>query len=64
MDMENKENVVLEKVETEQGKMGNHSAEVGADEMGSAVFKKFKDVNALARAYGALQAEFTRRSQR
>lgn len=30
----------------------------------SAVLGKFKDVNALARAYGALQAEFTRRSQR
>ena len=62
--MEYKENVVLEKGETEQGKIGNHSAEMGADEMGSAVFKKFKDVNALARAYGALEAEFTRRSQR
>lgn len=30
----------------------------------SAVLGKFKDVNALARAYGALEAEFTRRSQR
>ena len=62
--MEYKENVVLEKGETEQGKMAIHSAETSADETGSAVFKKFKDVNALARAYGALEAEFTRRSQR
>lgn len=30
----------------------------------SAVPEKFKDVDALARAYAALQAEFTRRSQR
>ena len=30
----------------------------------SAVLGKFKDVDALAQAYGALQAEFTRRSQR
>ncbi len=29
-----------------------------------AVLGKFKDVDALARAYGALEAEFTRRSQR
>lgn len=30
----------------------------------SAVLGKFKDVDALAKAYGALEAEFTRRSQR
>lgn len=30
----------------------------------STVLGKFKDVDALARAYGALEAEFTRRSQR
>ncbi|MBQ5930046.1 MAG: hypothetical protein IIX02_04560 [Clostridia bacterium] len=34
------------------------------EENASAVLGKFKDVNALARAYGALEAEFTRRSQR
>ena len=34
------------------------------EEMASTVLGKFKDVNALARAYGALEAEFTRRSQR
>ena len=35
-----------------------------ADKNDSTVLGKFKDVNALARAYEALQAEFTRRSQR
>ena len=63
--MENKENVFVQNEETEQAVLsGKSGAEVGAEEMGSAVFKKFKDVNALARAYGALEAEFTRRSQR
>lgn len=33
-------------------------------ENGSTVLGKFKDVDALVRAYNALQAEFTRRSQR
>ncbi len=33
-------------------------------EEASTVLGKFKDVDALARAYGSLQAEFTRRSQR
>lgn len=63
--MENKENVFVQNEGTEQSvateKIG---ADLGADELGSAVFKKFRDVNALARAYGALEAEFTRRSQR
>ena len=31
---------------------------------GSAVLGKFRSVDALAEAYGALEAEFTRRSQR
>ena len=62
--MENKENVLVQNEGTEHTATAENSAKVGAEEMGSAVFKKFKDVNALARAYGALEAEFTRRSQR
>ena len=56
-----KENVLELKTRTEQGK------EEGAKqvaEKGSTVAGKFKDVNALLTAYGALEAEFTRRSQR
>ncbi len=34
------------------------------EEKGSTVLGKFKDVDALARAYESLQAEFTRRSQK
>ena len=34
------------------------------EEQASAALKKFKDVNALLKAYESLQAEFTRRSQR
>lgn len=56
--MENKENVCEEKtLKTEQG-----SCEEVKE--GSAVLGKFKSVDALERAYSALQAEFTRRSQR
>lgn len=56
--MENKENVYEEKIpQTEQ-------AISGEMEQGSTVLGKFKDVSALERAYSALQAEFTRRSQR
>ena len=62
--MENKENVLVQNEGTEHTATAENSARVGAEEIGSAVFKKFKDVNALARAYGALEAEFTRRSQR
>ena len=62
--MENKENVFVQNEGTEQAVLSEMSADLGAEEMGSAVFKKFRDVNALARAYGALEAEFTRRSQR
>lgn len=36
----------------------------GSGEVGSAELGKFKDVNALLQAYLALEAEFTRRSQR
>ena len=59
--MENKENVFVQNEETEQAAVSQNN---GGEELGSTVFKKFKDVNALARAYGALEAEFTRRSQR
>jgi hypothetical protein len=38
--------------------------EKSAPEQPVSVLGKFKDVDALARAYGSLQAEFTRRSQR
>lgn len=54
--IQEKENVCEETVKTEQG--------TEVTEKGSAVLGKFKDVNALAAAYGCLQAEFTRRSQR
>lgn len=40
-----------------------HPAEA-EQEKGSSVLGKFRSVNALAEAYSALQAEFTRRSQR
>ncbi len=56
--MENKEENVYEEVyKTSQ------TAEA-EEEKGGTVLGKFKDVNALAEAYSALQAEFTRRSQR
>lgn len=48
---------------------GNEAPETGRaaeaeKEKGSAVLGKFRSVDALAEAYGALEAEFTRRSQR
>lgn len=61
----------MEKEENVYGQ--NHTGEFAAAKMEregaqekevSAVLGKFKDVDALARAYGALQSEFTRRSQR
>ncbi|MBR2441983.1 MAG: hypothetical protein IKB20_02840 [Clostridia bacterium] len=56
--MTTEENVYEKELQTEgQGADGEKGE-------ASAVLGKFKDVNALARAYGALQAEFTRRSQR
>ncbi len=51
------ENVDVETTLTEEGA----EARVGK---ASTVLGKFKDVDALARAYESLQAEFTRRSQR
>ena len=62
--MQNKENVCVETIATEQGSV-IHSAEGARKEIaGSTDLGKFKDVNALMQAYTALQAEFTRRSQR
>ena len=58
-----KENVVVEEqVRTEREEKVDGNA-VKMDK-GSAVRNKFKDENALLDAYGALEAEFTRRSQR
>ncbi len=59
--MEQKEeNVCGETTLTESGA----KAQEEEKKEGSTVLGKFKDVDALARAYGALEAEFTRRSQR
>ena len=54
----NKEENVCAK-ETQTGQVAEAKKEVGPTVLG-----KFKDVNALLEAYGALEAEFTRRSQR
>ena len=64
--MEEKENV-YETAGTENGTQVREATEdgkKGRDKEISTVLGKFKDVDALARAYGALQSEFTRRSQR
>ncbi len=63
--MNQEENVYEETTLTEQGQ----TEKIGAGEKlppknGSTVLGKFKNVDALAQAYSALQAEFTRRSQR
>lgn len=62
--MQDKENVCVETIATELG--SEDVAAKGAEkEMKSSTdLGKFKDVNALMQAYTALQAEFTRRSQR
>ena len=63
--MEKEENVYVENAGTEEGAKAMEIAEREKGEKNtSTVLGKFKDVDALARAYGALQAEFTRRSQR
>ena len=64
--MEKEENVYVENAETEQVAVatGREDGREDCAQKGSAVLGKFKDVDALAKAYGALQAEFTRRSQR
>ncbi len=63
--MSNEENVSVANDQTEAAA----TAEEGSQEAvpvkeASTVLGKFKDVDALARAYESLQAEFTRRSQR
>jgi hypothetical protein len=62
--MEEKENVCVEEKGAEQAVITAKGTEDGCPALGSAAPKKFKDADALARAYGALEAEFTRRSQR
>ena len=58
-----KENVLQENfARTEQGI--DESANCAKEECGSTMLGKFKDQNALLNAYGALEAEFTRRSQK
>ena len=64
--MEMKENVYENGTQTEDIAKAKKDAvrDHSSDEKDSAVLGKFKDVDALARAYSALEAEFTRRSQR
>ncbi len=64
--MEEKENVYGETTGTEEvaAAKAEEREEKPQREKASAVLGKFKDVDALARAYESLQAEFTRRSQR
>lgn len=63
--MEKEENVYEETTQTGQDEDGNKGGVMDARQKeGPTVLGKFKDVNALARAYEALQSEFTRRSQR
>ena len=62
--MEKEENAYETTEGTEDTTLGRNRVESTAEKDASAVPEKFKDVDALARAYTALQAEFTRRSQR
>lgn len=63
--MEKEENVYTENNQAQTGAEAQEGAErEGGLEDVSAVLGKFKDVNALARAYSSLEAEFTRRSQK
>ena len=63
--MEVKENVGVEVSQTDLGAGALDGAEKGqAPSQVSTVWEKFKDADALAKAYGALQSEFTRRSQK
>lgn len=73
--MEKEENVCVETLGTEEtmtsvgsavweADAGRAVGEGTAEKKASAVWKKFKDADALASAYEALEAEFTRRSQR
>lgn len=51
-------------VGAETARMAQGGEDRSAAKEGLAALRKFKDVNALAKAYEALEAEFTRRSQR
>ena len=62
--MQEKENVCVETIATEQGSEIHSATGAEQGKIGSTDLGKFKDVNALMQAYTALQAEFTRRSQR
>lgn len=61
--MEQKENVGVENLQAEAGAEAQ-DGEKQTPLKASTVWDKFKDADALAKAYGSLQAEFTRRSQR
>ena len=63
--MEVKENVGVEVSQTEKGATAQDGRDKGqSPSQVSTVWEKFKDADALAKAYGALQSEFTRRSQK
>lgn len=63
--MEVKENVGVEVSQTDLGAKAQDGADKGQTPLQvSTVWEKFKDADALAKAYGALQSEFTRRSQK
>ena len=62
--MEKEENVYEETTRAEEIAQATKDADGGPTDKASTVLGKFKDVNALTRAYESLQAEFTRRSQK
>lgn len=62
--MEKEENICVKTEGTEEKVVMENGVKEDCRESASAVPSKFKDVDALARAYSALQSEFTRRSQR
>ena len=68
--MEKKENVCTEnfdageRMKEEEGVLEDISRKESPATQAPTAHAKFKSVDALARAYGALEAEFTRRSQR
>jgi hypothetical protein len=62
--MEKEENIYVKTEGTEEKVVVEDGVKEDCRESASAVPSKFKDVDALARAYSALQSEFTRRSQR
>lgn len=66
MEKENKDNVDVETASAEERMQESVDATAtnGVPQNASTALGKFKDVDALYKAYGSLQAEFTRRSQR